>query len=267
MQDSYQKLTQDVITYLKTLKGPIQASFVKEERAPFIPSPVKQETPKPKELSKQIEQPKTEPAIVQAEEKPTAHPQEEKPPALIKTSQRKKHPSFDVKIEPPKKAQRDPLEDVKKILETIAPSLYLNFNIPKDDQAKRVKKSYQINEYMPDVPVLCYSQKALSFLQGIAEAIDRHFYPSKVIDLSQIPSEEAIDEILQRDHLKLIIAIDAMVFSHKVLMKHYQEFPVKKQRFLGKTPLLLLPDPMIYMKDPSLKRSLWNLLCSQLAPK
>ncbi len=48
------------------------------------------------------------------------------------------------------------------------------------------------------------------------------------------------------------------------MLENYQEIPQKKERTLGGKPLLLLPDPSLYLKDPLLKRSLWAVLCKTL---
>lgn len=269
MQDSYQKIVTDAITHLKGLKEPLPSSFMKEELkiAPAFAhaSAVKEESA-PLPAQKKTSTPAKEPEKITSEKE--APKSADDPPEKITPLKRgkKKTPSLDIKITSPKKAIRDPLEDMKKAIEAVMPSLFINFNVPSDEGAKRKKTSYLITEFMPEVPLLAFPHKASGFLSEIAGAINNHFFSSKLVDLSKIENEGMLDQLIKTDHLKLIIAIDTMFFSHKALMKYYQEFPARKERYLGKTPLLLLPDPTIYMQDPSLKRSLWNLLCKLLQP-
>ena len=125
------------------------------------------------------------------------------------------------------------MKQVKQIL----PSLYINYNIPSDEPAKRVKRSYLVNAYMPEVPILSFKHAATPFLQSIAEAINSHFVSSKLIDLTKVATKELLDQLIKTDHLKLIITVDSMLFSHQELMKYYQEFPAKKRKsILKNTP-------------------------------
>ncbi|MCH9630350.1 MAG: hypothetical protein S4CHLAM37_03460 [Chlamydiia bacterium] len=277
MQDSYQKIITDTLTYLKGLKGPIPSSFMKEELkvSPAFNPPVeevKESAPLSSQKTEDAAPAKAAAPVSSKETKedtkePVATKKEEIPEVTTPLKRaKKKHPSLEIDIIAPKKAVKDPLEDVKKAIEAVMPSLYINYNVPSDEEAKRKKNSYLITEFMPEVPLLAFPHKASGFLNEIAEAINNHFFSSKLVDLSKIENEGMLDQLIKTDHLKLIIAIDTMLFSHKALMKYYQEFPARKERFLGKTPLLLLPDPIIYMQDPSLKRSLWNLLCKLLQP-
>lgn len=280
MHDSYQKLISDTITYVKGIKDPIFTSYGEEEPPKISssfkisePVAVKQTTPEAFEREPQLER-VAETTSSEKPQAPTSPPsqnekesEKELPKAITPLKRIKKsQPIHEIEIIAPKKVIRDSLEDIKKHIEAVMPSLYINFNIPSDEAAKRKKNSYLITEYMPDVPILTFQDKASAFLEEVAKAISSHFFLSKVVDLSKVEGEGILDQLIKTDHLKLIIAIDTMLFSHRTLMKYYQEFPAKKERYLGKTPLLLLPDPSLYMKDPSLKRSLWNLLCDMLLP-
>ena len=159
-----------------------------------------------------------------------------------------------------------PDEDLHKAFTKIAPHILANRPIPSDEKAKLIKNGWKEKNVIPVVPILASDDKSLVFLQNVAQAITLHFFPAKVLLLKDLEKQNLLLSLLDSAHVKLIISPDITLWNCKELMKHYQEIPQQKQRFLKNTPLLLLPDPSLYIKDPSLKRSLWNLLCHLLQP-
>lgn len=167
---------------------------------------------------------------------------------------------------PPKALQKTPMEDLRSIISKIAPSLPLSHTIPDDTQAKQIKNRWKEQSNVPDIVILAVQGPSLSFLQQVAKAIELHFCSSRVIEVKPLEQQNSWEAFLNTPNLKMIITPDGVLWSCKHLMRYYHEFPNKKERFLGKIPLLLLPDPSLYLKDPTLKRSLWNLLCQMLTP-
>lgn len=276
MEDSLKKVKEDTLTFLKTLDSPLylyrqESSPVtlQLEKAKAPQQAIKQQEAVPVEKKQEI----APPLEIKQEIKPVhtpllqAAPAEEKPvKAELPIFGRTKPHNLEVTLTSSKKLLNDPMEDIKKAIETIMPSFHLNFAIPSDEKAKHAKNNFRFTDFMPEVPLFALPGKTFSFLENVAKAINSQFFPSKVIDLSKIEKESLIDELLKSPKLKCILIPDSVLFSSKALLKHYQEFPSKKEYYLGKTPLLLLPDPSIYLKDPSLKRLLWNLICDTLTP-
>ena len=177
-----------------------------------------------------------------------------------------KAPAAVFPLHPPSAVQKDLMQDMRTILKKVAPTLVISSSIPSDEKAKKVKNAWKEHAKIPDVVILAVQGPSISFLTGVAKAIELHFFPSKVIDVKPLEQSNNWDVFLNTTNLKIIIAPDSVIWGCKHLMRYYHEFPNKKERYLGKIPLVLLPDPSLYIKDPSLKRSLWNLLCQVLKP-
>lgn len=198
----------------------------------------------------------------------TAPPvKKEPPPPPVEKVEKKAEPAPRL-IAPssPKPIHKDPMEDMRAAMKKAAPMLKITDIIPSDAKAKKIKHAWKDQRHMPDIAILSGPSMPLSFLQQVAKAIDLYFFPCRVIDVGPLETSGSWDALLQTPHLKLIISPDATLWNCKQLMRHYHEIPHKKERFLGKIPLLLLPDPNMYLKDQALKRSLWNLLCHMLQP-
>lgn len=157
-------------------------------------------------------------------------------------------------------------DDIRTLLGKISPQILAQRPIPSDAKAQQIKNGWKEKYALPVIPILASSVDTLPFLHSVAEAITLHFFPSKALLISELEKQGMLSSLVEAPHIKLIISPDITLWNCKELMKHYQEIPQQKQRFLKSIPLLLLPDPSLYLKDPSLKRSLWNLLCHLLKP-
>lgn len=171
-----------------------------------------------------------------------------------------------ITLNKPSPALKTANEDILKTLKKIAPSVEILSSIPSDEKAKHIKNGWKEKHAIPVVPILASSADSIPFLTNVAQAISLHFFSSKVVLIKDLEQNQQLNSIVELTHIKLIIAPDMTLWNCKELMKHYQEIPQQKQRFLKNIPLLLLPDPKLYLKDPTLKRSLWNLLCHLLQP-
>lgn len=182
-----------------------------------------------------------------------------------KAPKEKKQEAPPVTLDPPKK-RADFVEDIKKEMKKIAPSLFIHNEIPSDQKAKKVSLSYQYKNQATDITIFHLQEKhqAKNLLNNIAKAIDIYFYPCRVLEVNDMESQNNWDTFLSTPKLKLIIAQDYSLWQHKNLMKHYKEYPSRSQNFLGKVPLFLLPDLSLYLKDPTLKCSLWKAICQKI---
>ena len=104
-----------------------------------------------------------------------------------------------------------------------------------------------------------------ALLEQIGKAIDVYFGPAHLIDAEAIEKENQWEAFLSVADLKLILCCDYSLWQMGHLMKHFKEIPAAATRHLGKTPLFLLPDLSLYLKDPLLKRSLWKALCQTIS--
>jgi hypothetical protein len=171
-----------------------------------------------------------------------------------------------VVTQPLKPHQKDLMQDIKKTLEKVAPTLRLLDHIPQDTEAKKIKNAWKEQANIPDMVILATKSPVLPFLHHVAKAIALHFFSSRVLEVDEFEKQNKWEVFLGTPNLKMIISPDGVLWRCKTLLRYYHEFPNKQERFLGKIPLLLLPDPSLYLKDPALKRSLWNLLCQMIKP-
>ncbi len=249
LEQAYHKLIDDTIHYLQLQCG---------ENFDWNVNITKPKTviPKPKPITKPAPQlePQNTPAI-----------KKEKPLALPPVEAEKSEISF--RFEPPEIPKTTSHEAMRSLMTQIAPELFLHETAPTDLSAKRIKEGWKERYATPEVPILLHGKNHLKFLTQIAKAIDTCFFPSRIVPFEHLEKEKKWDLFLESQRLKLIIAPDHVLFGSKGLLPYYTENPNEKTRFLGKIPLLLLPDLSLYMKDPSLKRSLWNVICQALSPQ
>jgi hypothetical protein len=201
----------------------------------IIPKPIKVETPPPP---------------------PSPAPKKE-PPKVEKKR---------VELQLPSVPTDKPKSGIGQFFAEIFPGMRLHEAPPADLGAKRVKEAWKEQFSTPDVAILCNNKRVMGFLKNVAKAIDLSFFPCRVIEVDHLERENKWDLFLDSPNLKWVIAPDSTLWSCKKLMPLFKEYPKQNTRFLGKIPLLLLPDINLYFKDPFLKRSLWNLLCQTLSP-
>ena len=134
--------------------------------------------------------------------------------------------------------------------------------IPKDfkeiyDLHLKEFPNYPVDEppAPPVIAILSFSEVLthLMFLKMLEKAINLKY---KIT--AQIVSKNSIEGC------KLIIAPDYGIWGDPHLSKQFREGDKGGQSFLDKTPLFLLTDLALYMREPKLKRSLWTALCQEI---
>jgi len=267
MHLEYRKLVQDTLLFLKQenlfhfpenfLDEPIVDIPKASEKAPLLKEAI---APKIVEDAKPVIENK-KPEEITPIEKPLPLPKTPPPKPPLKKASTK------IYLEPPKK-EVEYLEDVKKDIQKIAPSLDIHEGIPSDIKAKRIAFSYKYKNQASDITIFTLKEDPLTkkFLQNIAKAIDIYFFPTSLIDIGPIDKQNLWEGFLSAPQLKLIISSDYAIWEQKNLMTYFKEYPSRSQTFLGKVPLLLLPDLSLYLKDPLLKSSLWKALCQKIRP-
>ena len=183
---------------------------------------------------------------------------------LVATNQKEEQNVKDsfIILDPPTVPSIQPTDKMKTLLLQIDPTLVL-YNTPLSDlSAKQIKKEWK--REIPTIPILFQGKPFRSFVTNIARAIEITFATSSC--LVEVKEGKDWNLFLQSSNIRFIIAPDYLIFSTQELLPFYKEKPQQRVRYLGKVPLLLLPNLSLYYKNPHLKRSLWNVITHHLRP-
>jgi hypothetical protein len=136
---------------------------------------------------------------------------------------------------------------------------------PSDQKAQKIKNAWHTEQLIPPIILLSFNdqEKHLTFLKNVANAITRHLAPAKVLSGITIEQEKRWESLLKTSELRLIIASDYGLYLLPGLMKHYKENARTAKHFVDQTPLLLLSDLSLYLKEPQLKPLLWRAICTE----
>ncbi|NGX33767.1 MAG: hypothetical protein K1060chlam1_00108 [Candidatus Anoxychlamydiales bacterium] len=160
----------------------------------------------------------------------------------------------------------DSFLDIKKSIEQKFPNISI-LKEPIDDKiAKQKSQKYKLKNISSTITILAYKEdeKLYRFLEKLSTSLSVYFYPSKVVSAYLIEKEDNWDDFLKSD-ISLIISSDYTIFELKRLRTYYRENPSKGEKFLKDIPLFLLPDIFLYLKEPTLKASLFNALKQKIA--
>lgn len=157
--------------------------------------------------------------------------------------------------------------EIWKIFPTLFPNCVLSDKIPNDTLAIKIKNAWLSEQTIPPVMILSFQddERQLSFLKNIAQAISLRLAPARVFSAAQLEKEQAWEKILEPSTMRLVIASDYELYLQPALMRIYRESPHEGKHFLNEIPLLLLSDPALYLKQPSLKSLLWRAICNEFA--
>lgn len=159
------------------------------------------------------------------------------------------------------------LTEFGKLYRQLFPEIPLIETIPNDSFAIKIKNAWVNEQTIPPVIILSFrnQDKELAFLKNVAQAITLRLAPARVISALNWEKEKGWEEILNSPDLKLFIACDYDLYLQPALMKVYQEAPQQGKHYLSKTPLLLLSDLSLYLKEPQMKSLLWRAICNEFA--
>ncbi len=154
-----------------------------------------------------------------------------------------------------------------KLHRQFLPEVTVNETIPEDAVALKLKNSWRNEQTIPPVVILSFrgEEKELAFLKNVAHAISLRLAPARVIPASRWEKENGWEGMTQSPDLRLVIASDYDLYLQPELMKVYREAPQQGKHYLNKTPLLLLSDLSLYLKEPQLKSLLWRAICNEFA--
>jgi hypothetical protein len=174
-----------------------------------------------------------------------------------------------VVIEPPPKMQELKFDDIRKILSAAFPNLALFSDIPSDAAARKKADGWKTKNQSAPVSIISFHETGAQhdFLVNLTQAIDVALQPARLISAETIEKENQWEAFLSVSELKFIIIGDYALWQLPNLLQYYREMPNRSERKLKDTPVMLLPDLTLYLKDPLLKRSLWKALCQTIGPK
>lgn len=146
------------------------------------------------------------------------------------------------------------------------PTFTINEKHPQDQKALKLKDAWKKNHQIPPIVILSFNDELhLPFLKNLAKAISHCLAPACVLSAPKIEKEKKWDDLLTSQSLKLIISSDYNLYLLPDGMKYYQNDPKTTQHQLYKTPLLLMSDLSLYLREPQLKPLLWRAICLEFA--
>lgn len=156
---------------------------------------------------------------------------------------------------------------VRQVLSVVAPELTILNEIPTDAIAKKISERWKTKNQSAPISILVYQEppEQRILLDQVARALDVYFGPAKIVQAEGIEKEKQWGTFLSVADLKMVIVCDYTLWQLNGLMQFYKETPAQGMRVLGNTPLFLLPDLSLYLKDALLKRSLWKALCQKFS--
>lgn len=195
---------------------------------------------------------------------PIPHSREKKEDRLGKVAANQN--ALDECVTVPKTAP--PLEEFKKLFQKIAPHIPLTETIPSDAKAAHLNRRWQAKQQAAPLSILMYEETApeILFLTAMQTALSVTWSPTALIPSASLEKDDQWEAFLHAPELKCLLLSESTLWRLPRLLRFFKEYPAQETRFLGKVPLLLLPNLSMYLQTPSLKRSLWTLLCQKIPP-
>lgn len=149
---------------------------------------------------------------------------------------------------------------LKKEIQALFPNLEFSNELLSDNEAKKIATQWKKN--LPEVIILSFNEPTdeIEFLQKVTLAISEKITMASHYSAHIIESQNKWQKMFQMKDLKLIIAPHYGVQTFKSLINFYNH----TDKTLGGIPILLLPNLSLYLKQPELKRALWQAICAKL---
>jgi hypothetical protein len=235
-----------------------QSVVVKETDKPSPPviQEIKQDKITPKKQT-EIAAPIT-PAVATDKTDKSPSPPTKKPPPSPKAKPIDQ--SFFI-LEKAKITQLD-LHPIKTFINNSLKDIKPTESIPCDKRAIQIQQKWKYQNKAAEITLLLHNENKNEkyFLEQLSKAIDISFYPTRIVTARTIEQEDQWKFFLSSSRLKLIIASNYSIFQLPQLMKLYKETPATSSYYLDTTPLFIIPDISLYLKEPLLKASLWKTL-------
>lgn len=159
--------------------------------------------------------------------------------------------------------------DLRKIIQEKIPHVHARLinTLPSDSEAKVLGKLWTQEKQIPQVLILSFDEvpKHQTFLANICKALEVYGVKTQVDNAHKLERSNGWQALLESKEMRLVLASSAGFYHLDELQKHYREGNKQGRHFLGDRPLLLLSDISFYLKEPSLKPSLWAAIKEILA--
>lgn len=170
-------------------------------------------------------------------------------------------------LDPPLYPESESFHDIRKLMQTQFPEYVILEYPPDDAEAKAIANSWKTAQTPPEVVILISSpsQLELGFLKNLAKALE--VYGIKlpaIINADQLDHDQGWEKLFQNPKLRLILSSQAIINSRSELIHSYREVLENSNRYLKHVSLIILSDLSLYLKEPTLKPSLWKELCKVL---
>jgi hypothetical protein len=171
-------------------------------------------------------------------------------------------PSKAFVLAPPASIQKTDFTELRKTVQEKFPHLHLLDTLPDDAEAKKLANGWAQQKPAPQILILSFDETAkhLAFLENITKALAIYGLNVQIANAVKLERENEWTTRLKSQELKLVIASSTGFYNLSELQKHYREGAKQGRHYLNDRPLLLLSDLGFYLKEPSLKASLWAAL-------
>lgn len=208
--------------------------------------------------------------LPQIEKKAVVIPKKlKKPPEPIQKKKAPKKETQEVKkspfqLKPIVKKSQETLASLKESISKACPFLKVISELPSDTEGKKERYRWKEAVILPQFPLLYEKEQEqhLPFLTNICQAITKHQFTSRPIEITDWEKQHRWEEALSRGNVCAIIAPDILIYTHKTLSTM-----IKKERhalFIGEVPLITLTSIQSYKESPPLKKSLWTAIVQQM---
>lgn len=179
-----------------------------------------------------------------------------KQPVAEVVEKAKTFPSPELVLDTPQIPKADTFENMRSLYKQHLPNKQIVDKIPDDSEAIK-KSTLWKQKKIAAVAILSFNEPAQhqTFLQNLAKAIEHLNMPTEIQRAGTVEISK---------ELRLIIACESHFRASPVLMKSFRE--TQSGHFFEQTPLLLLPDIAVYLKDANQKPLLWKTLKDILNP-
>lgn len=183
-------------------------------------------------------------------------------PVLIKQEEPLPPPK-PIFVTPPKK---NTLE-TRLMVEKTFPDMVLRQTPLEDSHARKMSRLWEETYLNAQIIVIAFGEvgPGLEFLKNVTKAIDQLIAPAQLVEGSMLEREKTWELLLNSPALKNILCSPWNAWKSTTLATQYRQNGATQEQFLGKHPLILLEPSVAYLKNPEKKRSLWQLIHSQLS--
>ncbi len=189
------------------------------------------------------------------------------PPPPPPTFVQKKPEPVEVKPPAPVTPPKKNTFDTRLMVEKTFPDMVLRETPLEDSHARKKSRLWEETYLNAQIVVIAFGEvgPGLEFLRNVTKAIDQLIAPAQLIEGTLLEREKSWELLLNSPALKNILCSPWNAWKSTSLATLYRQNGTTQEQFLGKHPLILLESSVSYLKNPEKKRSLWQLIHTQLS--